>query len=344
MSRGRFLKSIAAASAGFTLPGYLAEALAITPTVTEGPYYPLADDIPLDKDNDLVQLNDNLTLAAGEIETISGTIYDANGQPVRGALVELWHADREGDYLYSTGVGRNADCDANFAGFGQFLTGKSGQFKFRTIKAGLYSGRARHFHWGITLPGEDVRTTTQTGWNEIAYDLNGNRFATQNSNDNIFSTVSDATLRAAMLLDFTPVEGTTTGETAASWDYFSGTTPSEPTYPGGSLLVAPAGVVAGPNGTERFRLQIPAYPDYCYEVYANPTLADLDWKALPFALEASEAFDRHQHIATEEGLLEIYVAAPPERGFYKVSYREPGANTGTPSGGGGGPGGPGGPR
>ena len=31
----------------------------------EGPYYPLANNIPLDKDNDLVQLNDNLTIAAG---------------------------------------------------------------------------------------------------------------------------------------------------------------------------------------------------------------------------------------------------------------------------------------
>ena len=105
VDRRRFFKSMAAASAGFTLSGYLAEALTATPSTTQGPYYPLADDIPLDKDNDLVQLNDNLTAAAGVITYVTGRVLDANGNPIKNALVELWHADREGDYLYSTGVG-----------------------------------------------------------------------------------------------------------------------------------------------------------------------------------------------------------------------------------------------
>src|SRR5262245_34135585 len=204
IGRRHFFKSMAIVSAGFTLPGYLAEALAATPIVTQGPYYPLADDIPLDKDNDLVQLNDHLTAAAGVVTYITGRVIDANGYPVKNALVELWHADREGDYLYSTGVGRNPACDPNFAGFGQFVTGSSGRFKFRTIKAGLYQGRTRHYHWGVTLPGRATRSTTQTGWNEQAYDLNGRLWATQNSNDNVFSMVPAAD-RAGMLLDFTPV-------------------------------------------------------------------------------------------------------------------------------------------
>src|SRR6185503_11173909 len=91
----RFFKSMALASAGFTLPGYLAEALTTSPIVTQGPYYPLASNIPLDKDNDLVQLNDNLTISSGIVTYLRGRILDANGNPVRGALVELWHADRE---------------------------------------------------------------------------------------------------------------------------------------------------------------------------------------------------------------------------------------------------------
>ena len=64
IDRRRFFKSMAIVSAGFTLPGYLAEALTVSPIVTQGPYYPLASNIPLDKDNDLVQLNDNLIVAA----------------------------------------------------------------------------------------------------------------------------------------------------------------------------------------------------------------------------------------------------------------------------------------
>ena len=42
LERRRFLKSLALISAGFTVPGYLAEALTLTPQVTQGPFYPLA--------------------------------------------------------------------------------------------------------------------------------------------------------------------------------------------------------------------------------------------------------------------------------------------------------------
>ena len=146
IDRRSFFKSMALTSAGFTLPGYLAEALTTSPIVTQGPYYPLASNIPLDKDNDLVQLNDNLTLASGIVSYISGRVFDSSGNPVRGALVELWHADREGDYLYSTSAARNPACDPNFAGFGQFLTGSTGAYRFRTIKAGLYMGRTHGPH------------------------------------------------------------------------------------------------------------------------------------------------------------------------------------------------------
>lgn len=342
LDRRRFFKSMAMASAGFTLPGYLAEALTVSPVVTEGPYYPLADDIPLDKDNDLVQLNDGLTAAAGVITYVSGRVLDASGNPIRGALVELWHADREGDYLYSAGTGRNPACDANFAGFGQFLTGSSGRFLFRTIKAGLYQGRARHYHWGVTIPGRQTRTASQTGWNEIAYDLNGSRWATQNTNDNVFATVSNAEQRASMLLNFTSVPGTTTGEEQAAWDFVSGYTPAEPTYPGGGGLIVSGALMAGPSGgNPRYRLNVPSYTGYTYEIYGNATMADLGWKALPFSLSQTGAIDRNKHTAASDTSLSFYVEAKAEKRFYYVSFRVPGANTGTPSGsGGGGPGRP----
>src|SRR5215813_12926433 len=109
LGRERFLKSLAVASAGFALPGYLAEALTYTPEVTQGPYYPLARNVPLDKDNDLIYLNDNLTAASGLVTYVSGRVLDASGSPVSGALVELWHCDRptpntganQCNYLYS---------------------------------------------------------------------------------------------------------------------------------------------------------------------------------------------------------------------------------------------------
>src|SRR5205823_2159839 len=115
----------------------LAEALTVAPQVTQGPYYPLADDIPLDDDNDLVQLNSNTSIATGLITYISGRVLDSSGNPIKNALLEIWHCDNptvntaghQGNYIYSTGVGRNASADANFSGFGQFLTGSSGMYK-----------------------------------------------------------------------------------------------------------------------------------------------------------------------------------------------------------------------
>ena len=331
VDRRRFFKSMFTASAGFTLSGYLAEALTLSPLVTQGPYYPLADDIPLDKNNDLVQLNDNLTSAAGVITYLGGRVLTGSGVPVRGALVELWHVDREGDYLYSAGVGRNAACDANFAGFGQFLTGAAGRFKFRTVKAGLYNGRTRHYHVGVTIPGRTTRSTTQTFWNETAYGLNGLTWAQQNANDMVFTGITDAAQRASVLLDYTAVPGTTTGEVQATWDFVSGFTPVEPTYPGGGSLTIRGATVSGPvGGNARSKITVPTYADYTYEVYGNPTFADLAWSALPFSLTQSGTIDRSKYTATADGSLSFYIEQKAAKGFYYVSFRVPGANTGTP--------------
>lgn len=329
LDRRRFLRSLATASAGFTASGYLAEALTLSPLMTQGPYYPLADDIPLDKDNDLVLLNDGLTAATGIVSYITGRVLDASGSPVKNALVELWHADDEGEYIYSTGAGRNPAADPNFAGFGQFLTGSSGYFRFRTIKAGLYTGRARHYHWGVTLPGRTTRSTTQTGWNETAYANNGQVWSTQNANDSIFRNLSNEQYQS-VILDFLPIEGTTTGEVQANWDFVSSYTPVDPTYPAPGGFLARGELVAGPGSTPRYKVTIPAYANYCYEIYGNPTMANLAWAALPFSLTQTGAIDRHQHVATAEGPLTIYVEAAALKGFYQVSFRVPGANTGTP--------------
>src|SRR5262245_10432454 len=129
LPRRRFLRSIAAVSAGFSLPGYLAEALTLTPAVTQGPFYPLAKNIPLDKDNDLVYVNDSLTAAAGIVTYVSGQVLTSSGTPIRGALVELWHADDGGNYTYAANSARNPAADANFAGFGQYLTGSDGAYR-----------------------------------------------------------------------------------------------------------------------------------------------------------------------------------------------------------------------
>lgn len=331
ISTRQFFKSMAIASAGFTLPGFLAEAATISPILTQGPYYPLANNIPLDKDNDLIQLNDNLTLAGGVITYLHGRVLDANGHPVRGALVELWHADREGDYLHSTNAARNPACDPSFAGFGQYLTGSDGRYLFRTTKAGLYPGRTRHTHVGVTLPGRTTRSSTQTFWNETALDLAGRPWATQNANDGVFMGITNTAQRNSVLLDFTPVPWTTTGEVQAEWDFVSGFTPVEPAYPGGGSLLVRGEMIRTTTGTRRYKITFPAYQGYTYEIYGNPTLAGLSWKALPFAASEDGAIDQNKHTAAADQLsFSLFVTEKPEKGFFYVSFRVPGANTGTP--------------
>ena len=49
-----------------------------TPAQTEGPFYP--DKLPLDTDNDLLIINDDLTPAVGEITYLSGQVLDIRRQ------------------------------------------------------------------------------------------------------------------------------------------------------------------------------------------------------------------------------------------------------------------------
>ena len=333
IGRRRFFKSMAVASAGFTLPGYLAEALTYTPEVTQGPYYPLASSIPLDKD----------TRANGVITYIAGRVLDASGNPVRGALVELWHADNGGNYIYSGTAARNPAADANFQGFGQFLTGASGYYKFRTIKAGLYVGRTRHFHFGITFPGQLTRHATQLFWNETAYDGNGNTWATQNANDMVWAGITDSAQRASVTKDFTVVDAAT-GSVATSWDITMNYTPVDQTYPAGSFVIAGT-PVAGPTNSTRFKISFPAYANYTYEIYGNPTLGNagysltnwgsssltnMSWAALPFSLTQAGTINTNKFTASSSGNQDLYLQEKAVKGFYYVSFRVPGANTGTP--------------
>src|SRR5918993_1216088 len=103
-SRRRFLNRFAttagaAAAAYWFTPGAFAETLIQTPAQTEGPFYP--DKLPLDTDNDLLVINESITPAVGEITHLGGRILDANGNPIRNALVEIWQVDNNGAYLHS---------------------------------------------------------------------------------------------------------------------------------------------------------------------------------------------------------------------------------------------------
>src|SRR5204862_1608964 len=107
-------------------PAALAQDLARTPRMTEGPFYP--DRLPLDTDNDLLIVNNGITPAVGEITHLTGKVLDEKGNPIRNALVEIWQCDAKGVYLHTADSDKKKDQqDKHFQDFGLFLTGSTGE-------------------------------------------------------------------------------------------------------------------------------------------------------------------------------------------------------------------------
>lgn len=208
--RRRFLSRLGWTAVLFAIPGAYAE-LVQTARQTEGPFYP--DHLPLDTDNDLIVVNDTLTPAAGEITYVSGRVLGPNGDPVRGATVEIWQCDANGAYLHSRS-GNAAKRDGNFQGFGRFHTASDGQYLFRTIKPVSYPGRCPHIHYKVKAKGRELLTTQLY--------IKGHP---QNDRDGVRSRVSDARALESITVDFAPLPGAKAGELAARFDIVLGVTP-----------------------------------------------------------------------------------------------------------------------
>jgi protocatechuate 3,4-dioxygenase beta subunit len=209
--RRAFLGSVALGAAFFTTRGLFAEELVRTPRQTEGPFYP--DKLPLDTDNDLLVINDGITPAVGDITHLTGRVLDAKGNAVRNALVEIWQVDSKGAYLHSDSANRK-DRDTHFQGFGRFLTGRTGEYYFRTIKPVAYPGRTPHIHFKVKRGGKELLTTQCYVKGEPG-----------NARDFILRSIRDAKARESIIVDFAPVKGSRIGELAATFDIVLGVTP-----------------------------------------------------------------------------------------------------------------------
>ena len=210
-SRRHFLSTLALGVAAFSVPGAFAAELVRTPAQTEGPFYP--DKLPLDTDNDLIVVNESLTPAVGEITYLSGQILDPHGDPIRNALVEIWQVDNNGAYLHSKSD-HYAKRDANFQGFGRFLTGSTGEYLFRTIKPVPYPGRTRHIHFAIKIKGHEKFTTQ-------CY-LKGEPL---NETDGVLKKLPASKAKDSLMIPFTPIKGSRVAELSARFNIVMGFTP-----------------------------------------------------------------------------------------------------------------------
>ena len=211
--RRLFLGSLALGTAAFTTRGLFAEELQRTPPQTEGPFYP--DRLPLDRDNDLIIVNNAVTPAVGAITHLTGRVLDAKGEPIRNAVVEIWQVDNNACYLHSRSPNQNRR-DTNFQGYGRFETASTGEYRFRTIKPVPYPGRTPHIHFKVRK-GERELLTTQ------CY-VKGEPL---NERDGIYRSLRDPKAREALTVAFVPMEGSRMGELSARFDIVLGLTPDE---------------------------------------------------------------------------------------------------------------------
>jgi protocatechuate 3,4-dioxygenase, beta subunit len=219
-ARRRFLRNLGVGTGIglFATPGLFAETLKLKPTAstTEGPFYP--DKMPLDTDNDLLIINDAITPAVGEVTYLTGRVLTMTGQPIRNAFVEIWQVDSTASYVHTKGRQPTGN-DANFQGYGRFLTDSKGQYYFRTIKPISYTligiFRTAHIHVAVSRNGKRVFTTQLL--------VKG---LPENARDGVVKNI-DAKALDTLLVDFKPIGGSKIGELAANFDLVLGKTLEE---------------------------------------------------------------------------------------------------------------------
>jgi protocatechuate 3,4-dioxygenase beta subunit len=214
LNRRGFLATCATLTVGATVFGsneLFAEELTRTPPQTEGPFYP--DELPLDTDNDLLIVNNGLTRAVGEVTHLTGRILDARGEPIRNALVEIWQVDNNACYIHTASPGRERR-DKNFQGYGKFLTGSTGEYRFRTIKPVPYPGRTPHIHYKVSKASKELITTQCYVKGEAL-----------NARDGVYRSIREQAARTAITIPFEPMAGSKIGELNARFDIVLGFTP-----------------------------------------------------------------------------------------------------------------------
>jgi protocatechuate 3,4-dioxygenase beta subunit len=73
---------------------------------------------------------------SGEVITLEGVVYDAEGKPVPDAMIEIWQANAAGRYASPDDDRTEIPLDEGFIGFGRASTSDEGLYRFKTVLPG----------------------------------------------------------------------------------------------------------------------------------------------------------------------------------------------------------------
>jgi protocatechuate 3,4-dioxygenase beta subunit len=131
--------AVAAATPSPTPSATPCAAHAVTPAVTEGPYFKAGSP----ERSALYESG-----MAGTHLVLIGHVLTAGCQPVTGAVLDFWQADAGGSYDNS-----------GYRLRGHQTVAADGTFRLETVIPGLYPGRTEHIHVKVQAPGGPVLTT-----------------------------------------------------------------------------------------------------------------------------------------------------------------------------------------
>lgn len=139
-----------------------------TPRTIEGPLYVSGAPVA----QSFVRLDDGSD-TAGETLIMHGVVAGADGKPIAGAQVEVWHANTKGFYSHFDPTGEQQPFNMRRT----IITDENGRYKFQSIvpkgygcppdgptqgllnELGRHGNRPAHIHFFVTAPGHRKLTT-----------------------------------------------------------------------------------------------------------------------------------------------------------------------------------------
>ena len=90
--------------------------------------------------------------AKGQVVHVMGRVVNVDGEPVKGAQIEIWQANANGRYTHP-GDNNPAPLDPNFEGYAKLFSDADGRYRFKTIKPSGYPAgsimRPAHIHFVV---------------------------------------------------------------------------------------------------------------------------------------------------------------------------------------------------